>query len=37
MISIGIVGYGYWGPNLARCTSESERCQLVAIADQVRH
>ncbi|MEE7448836.1 oxidoreductase [Methylobacterium radiotolerans] len=34
MISIGIVGYGYWGPNLARCTSESERCQLVAIADQ---
>lgn len=33
MIGIGIIGYGYWGPNLARCFSEAENCRLVAIAD----
>lgn len=34
MLRVGIVGYGYWGPNLARCFSEAEGCRLVAIADQ---
>lgn len=34
MIRVGLVGYGYWGPNLARCFSEAEGGQLVAIADQ---
>lgn len=33
MIGVGIVGYGYWGPNLARCFSETDGCRLVAIAD----
>jgi predicted dehydrogenase len=33
MIRIGVVGYGYWGPNLARCFSETDGCQLKAIAD----
>lgn len=33
MIGIGIVGYGYWGPNLARCTMEAEECDLASIAD----
>ncbi|MCT8971071.1 Gfo/Idh/MocA family protein [Microbaculum marinisediminis] len=33
MIGIGLVGYGYWGPNLARCVSESDGCRLAAIAD----
>lgn len=33
MIGIGLVGYGYWGPNLARCFSETEGCRLVAVAD----
>jgi len=33
MISIGIIGYGYWGPNLARCAAESDGCRLAAIAD----
>jgi predicted dehydrogenase len=33
MIGVGIVGYGYWGPNLARCVAETEGCQLAAIAD----
>jgi predicted dehydrogenase len=33
MINIGVIGYGYWGPNLARCFSETEGCRLVAISD----
>ena len=33
MIGVGLVGYGYWGPNLARCFAETEGCRLVAIAD----
>ncbi len=34
MISFGLIGYGYWGPNLARCTSESEVGRLAAIHDR---
>ncbi len=34
MIGIGIVGYGYWGPNLARCAAEADGCLLAAIADR---
>ena len=33
MIGIGVIGYGYWGPNLARCFSETADCRLVAVAD----
>src|SRR3954454_9350965 len=33
MIGIGVIGYGYWGPNLARCLAETNGCRLVAIAD----
>jgi predicted dehydrogenase len=33
MIGVGIVGYGYWGPNLARCFAETTDCRLVAICD----
>ena len=33
MIGVGVIGYGYWGPNLARCLAEAEGCRLVAIAD----
>ncbi len=36
MIGIGIVGYGYWGPNLARCVAEAAGCRLVGIADTSR-
>jgi hypothetical protein len=31
MIGIGLVGYGYWGPNLARCFADTEGCSLVAV------
>lgn len=33
MIGVGIIGYGYWGPNLARCVADTEGCSLAAIAD----
>lgn len=33
MIGVGIIGYGYWGPNLARSVAETDGAQLTAIAD----
>lgn len=34
MIGIGVIGYGYWGPNLARNVAETGGCSLIGIADQ---
>ncbi len=33
MISIGLIGYGYWGPNVARNFNASRGAKLVAISD----
>ncbi|MBZ5608252.1 MAG: Gfo/Idh/MocA family oxidoreductase [Acidobacteriia bacterium] len=33
MIQVAILGYGYWGPNLARNIAVNPECHLVAIAD----
>ncbi len=33
MIGIGIVGYGYWGPNLARNFASQQDCSLVSICE----
>lgn len=33
MIKIGLIGYGYWGPNLARNFVEASRTELVAVSD----
>jgi predicted dehydrogenase len=33
-IRVGVVGFGYWGPNLVRNFSTSEHFDLVAIADR---
>lgn len=33
MISIGLIGFGAWGPNLARCIAASPTARLVAICD----
>lgn len=33
MIRIGIIGYGYWGPNLARNFADSADCEVAAITD----
>lgn len=34
MIRVGIVGVGYWGPNLVRCFSEIPGCKVSAICDK---
>lgn len=33
MINVGVIGYGYWGPNLARNFSESPKTKLGAVSD----
>ena len=33
-IRVGIIGYGYWGPNVARNLHSLENCQLTAIGDK---
>ena len=33
MIRLGVIGYGYWGPNLVRNFAEVPGCQLVAVSD----
>ena len=33
MIQVAVLGYGYWGPNLARNIEENSGCRLTAIAD----
>ena len=33
MIKIGVVGYGYWGPNLVRNFGENEDFQVTMVAD----
>jgi predicted dehydrogenase len=32
-VRIGVIGYGYWGPNLVRNFSEARDCRVVAVAD----
>jgi predicted dehydrogenase len=34
VIRVGLLGYGYWGPNLARCFSDSEKAYLQAVHDR---
>lgn len=33
MINIGVIGYGYWGPNLVRNISESSETTVAAVSD----
>lgn len=33
MINVGIIGYGYWGPNIVRNFSSTEGCTVVSICD----
>lgn len=33
MIGIGVIGYGYWGPNLVRNFSEAPGAKLIGISD----
>lgn len=33
MVGIGVIGYGYWGPNLVRNFYEVAGCKMVAVCD----
>ena len=33
MIRVGVVGFGYWGPNIVRNFTDVPGCQLVAVSD----
>src|ERR1035437_3564267 len=33
MIKVGVIGYGYWGPNLVRSMFEAPETQVVAVSD----
>jgi len=33
VINVGLIGYGYWGPNLARNFAEADGVRLTAVAD----
>ena len=33
-VRVGVIGYGYWGPNVVRNLHSVENCRIVAICDQ---
>jgi predicted dehydrogenase len=33
MVNVGIIGYGYWGPNLVRNFFSSNECTVISVAD----
>ena len=33
VINVGVIGYGYWGPNLVRNLFEVAETQLIAVSD----
>lgn len=33
MINVGVIGYGYWGPNLVRNFYEAEDAEVIAVSD----
>ena len=37
MIGVGIIGYGYWGPNLVRNFFETPDCRVVSVSDLREH
>src|SRR3974377_2114954 len=34
MLKLGVIGYGYWGPNIVRNLRSLEGCQVLGICDQ---
>jgi predicted dehydrogenase len=34
VIRLGVIGYGYWGPNIVRNASSLDGCELVAVCDK---
>ena len=33
MLRLGVIGYGYWGPNIVRNFSSVEGAKVVAVSD----
>src|SRR5438093_12358219 len=33
-VRVGVVGYGYWGPNIVRNFHSVEHCEVVAVCDK---
>ena len=33
VVRVGVIGYGYWGPNIVRNLSGLDRCHVAAICD----
>jgi predicted dehydrogenase len=33
MVNIGVIGYGYWGPNLVRNFFTNGNCKVSSVAD----
>ena len=34
VINVGVIGYGYWGPNIVRNLNALENCRLVSVCDR---
>jgi predicted dehydrogenase len=34
VVRVGVIGYGYWGPNIVRNFSGLEHCQIAAVCDK---
>ena len=34
MLKLGVIGYGYWGPNIVRNFASQPDCHVVAICDK---
>ena len=34
MVKFGVIGYGYWGPNIVRNLGTLEGCSVTAVCDQ---
>jgi predicted dehydrogenase len=34
VVRVGVIGYGYWGPNIVRNLSGLDNCHLVAVCDK---
>jgi len=34
MIRMGVIGYGYWGPNIVRNLQSQENMRVVAVSDK---
>src|SRR5262249_40586113 len=33
-VRVGVIGYGYWGPNIVRNLSALDNCELAAVCDK---